>query len=108
MSEPIPKMFQPVVDQGAVNRNPAHWPEQVNGFLEVGYGGEKTRLTEERRRDPSGQEHAPPHYCYKLAQAWCEKIDAHVSDYFLLPKGSFLDARWDRSAKSLIGKKGGT
>jgi hypothetical protein len=108
MSEPIPKMFTPVVDQAAVNRNKEHWPEQVKGFLEVGYGGEQTRLAEERRRDPSGQEHAPPHYCYKLAQAWCEKIDEHISAYFVLPRGSFVDGAYDKSAKDKMAKKGGT
>jgi hypothetical protein len=100
-------MFEPVVNQAVVRRNPEHWPEQVKGFLEVGYGGEQTRLTEERRRDPSGAEHAPPHYCYKLAVAWCDKIDEFVSDYFLLPRGSFRDSAVDRSAKDAQPKKGG-
>jgi hypothetical protein len=108
MTQPIPKMYQPVVDQGAVARNKEHWPAQVEGFLEVGYGGEKTRLAEERRRDPSGQEHAPPSYCYKLAEAWCGKIDEFISAYFLLPRGSFIDKAYDASAKDKMAKKGGT
>jgi len=95
----ITKPFLPQVNASAVQRNPIHWPDQVQGFLACGYGGEKTRLEEERKRDPSGQEHAPPHYCYQLAQAWCEKIDVFVSDYFILPRGSFRDSAVDRSAK---------
>lgn len=106
MSQPIPKHFLPVVDQAAVSRNPAHWPTEVEGFLSCGYGGEKTRVDEERKRDPSGQEHAPPRYCYQLAEAWCLKIDEHVSAYFLLPKGSFIDRAWDASAKNLTPKGG--
>ena len=104
MSE-IPKHFLPVVDQAAVRRNPEHWPEQVSGFLACGYGGEKTRKEEEHKRG-MGDEHAPPHYCYQLAQAWCAKIDEHISAYFLLPKGSFIDGAWDKSAKDKV-KKGG-
>jgi hypothetical protein len=100
----IPKIFLPVVDQGAVRRNPAHWPDQVAGFLACGYGGEKTRVDEERKR--GGDEHAPPHYCYKLATAWCDKIDEHVAAYFLLPKGSFIDGAWDKSAKDKVQKGG--
>ena len=100
----IPKIFLPVVDQSAVRRNPAHWPEQVSGFLACGYGGEKTRLEEEARR--GGDEHAPPHYCYQLAQAWCGKIDEHVAAYFTLPKGSFVDRSWDASAKDKANKGG--
>lgn len=91
--------FLPTVDARAVQRNPEHWPAQVEGFLECGYGGEKTRLAEERKRDPSGQEHAPPRYCYELAMAWAQKIDLFVTDYFILPKGSFRDSALDRSAK---------
>jgi hypothetical protein len=102
----ITKPFLPTVNAPAVQRNPEHWPEQVKGFLEVGYGGQLTRETEERRRDPSGQEHAPPHYCYKLAVAWCDKIDEHESAYFLMPKGSFRDSALDRSAKNLTPKGG--
>lgn len=97
----ITKPFLPTVNKAAVQRNPEHWPAQVEGFLGCGYGGEKTRLDEERRRDPSGQEHAPPRYCYELSMAWCEKIDAFISDYFLLPRGSFRDSAVDASAKNL-------
>jgi hypothetical protein len=104
MVSPIPQPFHPVANIAAVQRNPAHWPEQVEGFLKVGYGGEKTRLDEERKRDPSGAEHAPPGYCFKLAEAWCAKIDVFISDYFLLPKGSFRDSALDRSAKDLTPK----
>ena len=104
MTTPIPKHFLPVVDQAAVKRNPEHWPEQVSGFLACGYGGEKTRVDEERKR--GGDEHAPPSYCYKLAQAWCAKIDEHVSAYFLLPRGSFRDSALDASAKKLTPKGG--
>jgi hypothetical protein len=95
----IPKIFQPVVRQDAVRRNPEHWPQQVSGFLSCGYGGETTRKEEEHKRSPDGSEHAPPHYCYLLSKTWCERIDAFISDYFLLPKGSFHDAHLDRSAK---------
>lgn len=104
MSE-VPKPFHPVVNAPAVQRNPEHWPAQVQGFLQCGYGGEQTRLDEERKRSPDGSEHAPPYYCYQLAKAWCEKIDAFVSDYFLLPRGSFRDSALDRSAKDLTPKK---
>jgi len=96
MGSPIPKPFLPVVNAPAVNRNPEHWPAQVEGFLQVGYGGEKTRVAEERKRSPDGQEHAPPRYCYDLSVAWCEKIDEFVSAYFLLPKGSFRDSALDK------------
>ena len=102
----IPKPYAPTVNPSAVQRNPEHWPAQVQGFLEAGYGGETTRLTEERRRDPSGQEHAPPRYCYQLAEAWCLKIDGFVSDYYLLPRGSFRDSALDRSAKDKAQKGG--
>lgn len=98
MSEII-KPWLPQVDARAVQRNPEHWPACVEGFLGAGYGGEKTRLEEERRRDPSGQEHAPPRYCYELSVAWCDKIDGFIADYFILPKGSFRDSALDRSAK---------
>jgi hypothetical protein len=102
----ITKPFLPTVNAPAVQRNPAHWPEQVQGFLDVGYGGRKTREAEEQRRDPSGQEHAPPHYCYKLAAAWCDRIDEFESAYFLMPRGSFRDSALDRSAKNLTPKGG--
>jgi hypothetical protein len=104
MGTEIPKIFCPVVNASAVQRNPAHWPEQVEGFLATGYGGEKTRLEEEKRHSPDGSEHAPPSYCYKVAVAWCEKIDVFLSDYFLLPRGSFRDSAVDRSAKDLVQK----
>lgn len=100
----ITKPWLPTVNAQAVARNPEHWPAQVEGFLSCGYGGEQTRLSEERKRDPSGQEHAPPRYCYELAVAWCGKIDDFVSDYFLLPRGSFRDSAVDRSAKDLTPK----
>jgi hypothetical protein len=100
----ITKPFLPTVNQAAVNRNPEHWPAQITGFLEVGYGGEKTRETEERKRSPQGDEKAPPSYCMKLTVAWCEKIDAHIADYFILPRGSFRDSAVDRSAKDLPAK----
>jgi hypothetical protein len=102
----ITKPFLPVVNEPAVKRNPEHWPAMVSGFLACGYGGEKTRIEEERKRDPSGQEHAPPHYCYQLAVAWCGKIDDHESAYFLMPRGSFRDSALDRSAKGLAPKGG--
>ena len=105
MSE-ISKPFLPQANQAAVNRNPEHWPTQVEGFLSCGYGGEKTRETEERKRAPDGSEHAPPHYCYQLSVAWCEKIDAHVADYFILLRGSFRDSALDKSAKNLTPKGG--
>jgi hypothetical protein len=98
MSE-IPKIFAPTVNAAAVRRNPEHWPQQVSGFLSCGYGGEKTRREEELRHNPTGDEHAPPHYCYQLASTWLDKMDAFIADYFLLPKGSFHDAHLDRSAK---------
>ena len=106
MTAPITKPWLPVVNQPVVNRNPEHWPVQVQGFLECGYGGENTRKAEEQRRSPDGKEHAPPRYCYQLAQAWCDKIDAHVADYFILPRGSFRDSGLDRSAKDLPAKGG--
>jgi hypothetical protein len=103
----VTKPFLPTVNAPAVQRNPAHWPEQVNGFLECGYGGEKTRLAEEKRHSPDGSEHAPPSYCRKVAVAWCERIDEFESAYFLMPRGSFRDSALDRSAKDLT-PKGGT
>jgi hypothetical protein len=99
MSE-IKKPFLPVVNQSAVQRNPEHWPAQVQGFLACGYGGETTRKEEEARRSPDGSEHAPPRYCYDLAVAWCTKIDNHETDYFIMPRGSFRDSAVDRSAKN--------
>jgi hypothetical protein len=103
MSE-ITKPWLPVVNAPAVARNPEHWPTQIEGFLGCGYGGQLTREGEEARRDPSGQEHAPPRYCYQLAAAWCDRIDEFVSAYFLLPRGSFRDSALDRSAKDLTPK----
>jgi hypothetical protein len=102
----IPKPFIPVVNNAAVMRNPGHWPAQVEGFLAAGYGGEKTREAEERRHSAMGDEHAPPHYCYKLAEAWCLKIDEHESAYFIMPRGSFRDSALDRSAKDKQAKGG--
>ena len=98
MSE-IPKIFTPTVNGDAVRRNPEHWPAQVSEFINCGYGCEKTRTEEERKRDPSGQEHAPPSYCFALARAWTDRMDGFIADYFVLPKGSFRDSHLDRSAK---------
>lgn len=106
MSTPVEKPFLPTVNASAVQRNPEHWPAQVAGFLACGYGGETTRLEEEKRRDPSGQEHAPPRYCYELAVAWCGKIDDFESAYFIMPRGSFRDSGLDRSAKDKAPKGG--
>ena len=102
----ITKPFLPQVDKAAVHRNPVHWPAQVSEFMARGYGGMATREAEERKRDPSGAEHAPPHICYQLAAAWCDHIDEHVSAYFVLPKGSFRDSALDRSAKDKTPKGG--
>lgn len=96
----IEKPFMPVVDQAAVKRNPDHWPAQVEGFLACGYGGEASRKEEERKHSPDGSEHAPPAFCYKLAEAWCLKMDEFISAYFLMPKGSFRDSALDRRKKA--------
>jgi hypothetical protein len=101
MKVEITKPWLPTADEAAVKRNPVHWPEEVRGFLECGYGGMIHREAEERQRSPDGSEHAPPHYCYKLAVAWCEKMDAHISAYYVMPRGSFRDSALDKSAKSL-------
>ena len=106
MSVPITKPWLPTADTAAVQRNPVHWPEQVRGFLECGYGGELSRLEEEKRRSPDGSEHAPPHYCYQLAAAWCVKMDEHISAYYVLPRGSFRDSALDKSAKDKAQKGG--
>lgn len=98
----ITKPWLPTVNQPAVNRNPEHWPAEVQRFLATGYGGEIARKDAEAKR--GGDEHAPPHICYQIAVAWCGQIDNFVSDYFLLPKGSFRDSALDRSAKDLISK----
>jgi hypothetical protein len=102
----ITKPWLPTADKAAVLRNPEHWPAQVQGFLESGYGGALYREAEEARRSPDGSEHAPPHFCYKVAVAWCEKMDAHVSAYYVLPRNSFRDSALDRSAKDLPPKGG--
>jgi hypothetical protein len=106
MTVPITKPWLPTADKAAVQRNPVHWPEQVRGFLESGYGGALYREQEERKRSPDGSEHAPPGFCYQVAAAWCEKIDAHISAYFIMPRGSFRDSALDRSAKDLTPKGG--
>jgi hypothetical protein len=102
---PIKPPFIPKVDDMAVRRNAAHWPQAVENFMAVGYGGEKYRKAEEHKRG-GGDEHAPPNVCYALAKRWCDEIDAHISAYFLLPAGSFRDSALDKSAKALP-KKGG-
>lgn len=105
MSE-ITKPWLPTVDKAAVQRNPVHWPAQVEGFLACGYGGEKTRKEAEQKASPLGDEHAPPGYCYQLAVSWCVMIDEHESAYYVLPRGSFRDSALDRSAKGLAPKGG--
>lgn len=104
MTSYIGPPWLPRLDDMAVRRNPDHWPSAVENFLSVGYGGEKYRKAEEHKR--GGDEHAPPNVCYALSKKWCDEIDAHISAYFLLPKGSFVDRQWDTSAKGKAQKGG--